>query len=125
MSLERPVGPILNGLPSQVPDTDPEETQEWLDSLDAAIEAGGRQRARYLMLRMLERAGERHVALPALTSTDFVNTIPTEGDAVPPAPGSNPGAPMTDQVRDALDQAAHRRQQRLLELESAGSGGAR
>ena len=24
MPLERPVGPILNGLPSQVPDTDPE-----------------------------------------------------------------------------------------------------
>ena len=40
MALERPTGPILNGLPNQVPDTDPEETQEWLESLDAAIEAG-------------------------------------------------------------------------------------
>ena len=28
------VGPILNGLPSQLPDIDPEETQEWLDSLE-------------------------------------------------------------------------------------------
>ena len=31
-------GPILNGLPSQLPDIDPDETQEWLDSLDGAIE---------------------------------------------------------------------------------------
>ena len=28
---------IMGGLPSQVPDLDPEETQEWLDSLDAAV----------------------------------------------------------------------------------------
>ena len=30
------------------------------------------------MLRMLERAGEQRVAIPALTSTDYVNTIPTD-----------------------------------------------
>ena len=30
------------------------------------------------MLRLLERAGEQRVAIPALTSTDYVNTIPTE-----------------------------------------------
>ena len=29
---------IIGGLPSQVPDFDPEETSEWLDSLDAAID---------------------------------------------------------------------------------------
>ncbi|CAM5370234.1 pyruvate dehydrogenase E1 component [Streptomyces spiroverticillatus] len=28
---------IIGGLPSQVPDFDPEETQEWLDSLDPAV----------------------------------------------------------------------------------------
>ena len=78
MSFERPVGPILNGLPSQVPDTDPDETQEWLESLDAAIEAGGRGRARYLMLRMLERARDSQVGLPSLTTTDYINTIPPE-----------------------------------------------
>ena len=38
----------------------------------------GQQRARYLMLRLLERARERHVGVPSLTSTDYVNTIPTE-----------------------------------------------
>ena len=35
-------GPILNGMPSQLPDIDPEETQEWLESLDGV---GGRARA--------------------------------------------------------------------------------
>jgi pyruvate dehydrogenase complex dehydrogenase (E1) component len=30
------------------------------------------------MLRLLERASEQRVAIPALTSTDYVNTIPTE-----------------------------------------------
>ena len=78
MALERPIGPILNGLPNQVPDTDPEETQEWLESLDGAIETGGRQRARYLMLRMLERARDSQVGIPSVTTTDYINTISPE-----------------------------------------------
>ncbi|HEY0639251.1 MAG TPA: pyruvate dehydrogenase (acetyl-transferring), homodimeric type [Pseudonocardiaceae bacterium] len=65
---------------AHLPDVDPDETSEWLDSFDAALQAGGPQRARYLMLRMLERARERHVGVPSLTSTDYVNTIPTESE---------------------------------------------
>ena len=49
-------GPILNGIPTHLPDIDPAETQEWLDSLDGVISNVGRQRARYVMLRLLERA---------------------------------------------------------------------
>ena len=30
------------------------------------------------MLRLLERARERQVGVPSLTSTDYINTIPTE-----------------------------------------------
>ena len=48
------------------------------------VEADGLQRARYLMLRLLARAKEQHVALPALTTTDYINTIPTESRAVLP-----------------------------------------
>nr|WP_237421643.1 pyruvate dehydrogenase (acetyl-transferring), homodimeric type [Gordonia sp. SID5947] len=44
------------------------------------LDHAGPARARYLMLRLLERAGEKHVAIPALTSTDYVNTIPTENE---------------------------------------------
>jgi pyruvate dehydrogenase E1 component len=69
---------ITDGLPSQLPDIDREETQEWLQSLDAAIDSDGRQRARFLMLKLLERARERQVGVPGLRSTDYINTIPPE-----------------------------------------------
>ena len=45
----RDSGPILNGIPANLPDTDPAETAEWLESLDGMIEAGGRNRARYVL----------------------------------------------------------------------------
>src|SRR5262245_48158131 len=73
---KRPV--ISDGMPSQLPDTDPDETHEWVDSLDGVIEERGRQRARYIMLRLLERARERQVGVPPLTTTDYINTIPPE-----------------------------------------------
>ncbi|WP_308301269.1 pyruvate dehydrogenase (acetyl-transferring), homodimeric type [Frankia sp. Mgl5] len=69
---------ITDGLPSQLPDIDPSETSEWLESLDAVIEESGRGRARFLMLKLLERAREKAVGVPGLTSTDFINTIPPE-----------------------------------------------
>jgi pyruvate dehydrogenase E1 component len=67
---------ITDGLPSQLPDTDPDETQEWLDSLDAVVDNAGRERARYVMLRLLERSREQQVGVPSLRSTDYINTIP-------------------------------------------------
>jgi pyruvate dehydrogenase E1 component len=74
----RRVHVIRDGLAAHLPDIDPEETAEWLDSFDAMLDAAGQQRARYLMLRLLQRARERHVGVPSLTSTDYVNTIPTD-----------------------------------------------
>ncbi|OUC76261.1 pyruvate dehydrogenase (acetyl-transferring), homodimeric type [Gordonia lacunae] len=71
---------IREGVASYLPDIDPDETGEWLDSFDALLDAAGPGRARYLMLRLLERAGEKRVSIPALTSTDYVNTIPTEAE---------------------------------------------
>ena len=61
MAAREEAGPILNGIPSQLPDIDPDETQESLDSPDGVIEEGGRQRARYVMLKLLERAREMQV----------------------------------------------------------------
>ncbi|MEU7892232.1 pyruvate dehydrogenase (acetyl-transferring), homodimeric type [Nonomuraea sp. NPDC049152] len=69
---------ISDGLPSQLPDVDPSETNEWLESLDNVIKTEGRTRARYLMLRLLERAREHQVGVPGLRSTDYINTIPPE-----------------------------------------------
>ena len=72
----RPV--IHEGLPTQLPDIDPEETQEWVESFDSMVDERGRERARYVMLRLLERAREKQVGVPALRSTDYINTIPPE-----------------------------------------------
>jgi len=69
---------ITDGLPSQLPDIDPDETREWIESFDAAVDSHGRQRARFLILKLLERARERQVGVPALRSTDYINTIPPE-----------------------------------------------
>ncbi len=69
---------IREGVASYLPDIDPSETTEWLDSFDGLLDSGGAARARYVLLRLLERAGEQRVSLPALTSTDYVNTIPTD-----------------------------------------------
>ncbi|WP_052091703.1 pyruvate dehydrogenase (acetyl-transferring), homodimeric type [Modestobacter caceresii] len=77
-TLGSPRAVITDGRASQLPDTDPEETQEWLESLDAVVDHAGRNRARYLMLRMLERSREQQVGVPALRSTDYINTIPPE-----------------------------------------------
>jgi pyruvate dehydrogenase E1 component len=71
---------ISDGLPSQIPDVDPSETQEWVDSLDGVIDSAGPRRARFLMLKLLERAREKQVGVPALRSTDYINSIPAEGE---------------------------------------------
>jgi pyruvate dehydrogenase E1 component len=61
-----------------LPDIDPDETNEWVESLDGVVDERGAKRARYVMLRLLERARERQVGVPPLTTTDYINTIPPE-----------------------------------------------
>ena len=62
----------------QLPDTDPTETQEWLDSFDQVVAAEGPDRARFLMAKLLERAHETSVGVPGAVTTPYVNTIPAE-----------------------------------------------
>ena len=69
---------ISDGLPSQLPDIDPDETREWIESFDAVTRTAAAGRARYLMLRLLERAREQQVGVPGLRTTDYINTIPPE-----------------------------------------------
>ncbi|MFC5087913.1 pyruvate dehydrogenase (acetyl-transferring), homodimeric type [Corynebacterium aquatimens] len=69
---------IRDGVAYYMHDSDPEETNEWMESLDGLLDNSNSDRARYLILRLLERASARRVPLPSLTSTDFVNTIPTQ-----------------------------------------------
>jgi len=76
---------LFDGISHQVPDTDPGETEEWLDSFDAIVDARGRARARYLLMKLLERARTKQVDFPATVSTPYANTIPA--DAEPWFPG--------------------------------------
>ena len=69
-----PTTVIHEGLPTQLPDIDPDETTDWLESFDQLVGERGRERARYVMLRLLEKARELNVGVPALRSTDYINT---------------------------------------------------
>ncbi|MBM4407415.1 MAG: pyruvate dehydrogenase (acetyl-transferring), homodimeric type [Chloroflexi bacterium] len=62
----------------QLPDIDPDETQEWLDSFDQLVATEGESRARFLVYKLLKRARQLHVGLPPLTQTRYINTISPE-----------------------------------------------
>jgi len=69
---------IIDGFSPQVPDIDPAETAEWVESFDAVVDERGRSRARFLAMKLLERARERQVGFPAAVSTDYINSIAPE-----------------------------------------------
>jgi len=66
-------------------DLDPEETAEWLDSLEAVIDAEGVDRAHFLLKNLIDKAREKGTYLPYNANTPYVNTIPT--DRQPRYPG--------------------------------------
>src|SRR3954463_15018800 len=57
------------------PDADPLETREWIEALDALIQAEGAERATFLLRRLLQHARARRVPLPQVLATPYVNTI--------------------------------------------------
>ncbi len=60
-------GPILNGLPSRLPDIDPDETAEWIASLDEAMRdriAALNPRAAAKVANRLIEASERNYWSP-------------------------------------------------------------
>jgi pyruvate dehydrogenase E1 component len=69
---------IFDGFSHQLPDTDATETEEWLESFDAVLDRHGRNRARFLLMKLLERARAHGVGFPATVSTPYINTIPPE-----------------------------------------------
>ncbi len=76
---------LFDGVSHQLPDVDPVETNEWLDAFDDIVDLRGRNRARYLLMRLLERARQQYVDFPATVSTPYVNTIPSDDE--PEFPG--------------------------------------
>ncbi|MFZ6734354.1 pyruvate dehydrogenase (acetyl-transferring), homodimeric type [Undibacterium sp. Ji42W] len=65
-------------LAQAVNDPDVVETNEWLDALEAVIEAEGPERAHYLMERMVDLARRRGAHIPFSSNTAYVNTIPAD-----------------------------------------------
>jgi len=57
-------------------DIDPEETQEWIESLDSVLEREGPQRAHFLLERLIDKTRRSGAYLPFSATTAYVNTIP-------------------------------------------------
>jgi len=69
----------------QLPDRDPSETSDWIDSLDSVVANEGRARAQFILYRTLKRARQLNLGLPPLTQTRYINTISPEQE--PDYPG--------------------------------------
>ena len=76
---------FIDGFVHQLHDSDPVETQEWLDSLDVVVSERGTVRGRFLMAKLLERAHQMSLGVPGSISTPYINTIPPEEE--PEYPG--------------------------------------
>ncbi|MBI3373538.1 MAG: alpha-ketoglutarate dehydrogenase [Betaproteobacteria bacterium] len=57
------------------PDADPLETREWLEAFDALVEREGRERATFLLRKLLEHARARRVPMPPVLNTPYRNSI--------------------------------------------------
>jgi len=75
----------MRSLLHRTEDSDPVETAEWLDALDAVVQHAGTARAQFLFDRLAERASKLGVGTALARVTPYVNTIPVE--AQPPYPG--------------------------------------
>jgi pyruvate dehydrogenase E1 component len=69
----------------QLPDSDPQETIDWIDALDSVARTQGADRAQFILYRLLKRARQLDIGLPPLTQTRYINTISPEQE--PPFPG--------------------------------------
>jgi len=80
----------MSAVPSQLPaandplDSDPLETREWLDALEAVIDREGPERAHYLLEHMIETSRRSGAHIPFSANTAYVNTIPTQLEARSP-----------------------------------------
>ncbi|AGA34308.1 Pyruvate dehydrogenase E1 component [Thioalkalivibrio nitratireducens DSM 14787] len=65
-------------------DIDPQETQEWIDALEAVLEADGAERAHQLLESLIDKARRSGAYLPYSANTAYVNTIPPHLEPVFP-----------------------------------------
>ena len=67
-------------------DLDPVETREWLEALEAVVANEGKERATYLLRKLLDHARDQRVPMPPVLNTPYRNTIPLAEQ--PPFPGN-------------------------------------
>ncbi|MBV6411448.1 MAG: pyruvate dehydrogenase (acetyl-transferring), homodimeric type [Burkholderiales bacterium] len=79
----------MSALPNNLLPSDPDtqETQEWLDALEAVIEQEGPERAHYLIERLVDLSRRTGINLPYKATTAYVNTIPPGRET--PSPGDH------------------------------------
>ncbi len=70
----------------RLPDIDPEETDEWLESLRSVVDSSGLDRARLLLHEILTEAQDLGVEISPASQTPYVNTIPWDNQT--PYPGN-------------------------------------
>ena len=63
-------------LSSNPDDLDPEETRDWLESIDSVLRVHGAERAHYLLEQMIDHARRSGAYLPYSPNTAYLNTIP-------------------------------------------------
>ena len=56
-------------------DTDPDETQEWIESIKGALQEHGPERTRFLLEKLIDFAERQGARMPFNTNTPFINTI--------------------------------------------------
>ncbi len=61
-----------------IPDHDPQETQEWLAALEGVLAADGPDRAHFLIEALIDKARRSGAYLPFSANTAYINTIPAE-----------------------------------------------
>ena len=70
--------------PTESSDISPEETREWLDSLEYILETQGVERANFLLERLSARMTRTGARLPYTVNTPYRNTIPPAREALMP-----------------------------------------
>jgi Pyruvate dehydrogenase complex, dehydrogenase (E1) component len=70
--------------PASKDDIDPQETNEWIDSLNSVIENDGPSRASYLLNKVINQAYKSGLVLPDTRTTPYINTIPPETETKSP-----------------------------------------
>ena len=66
-------------------DLNPQETSEWLESIDQVLDEAGPDRAAYLLEQITEHARRNGADLPTHLNTPYINTIPPQEEV--PYPG--------------------------------------